>query len=94
MRARTSASQARGSMSFILAVTIRLYITAGALSTPVGPREQPFQDYLGHRDPKHTVHYTRVAGNRFPRPIWRLVTRLLTRLLLVWTAPDGIDVPE
>lgn len=23
------------------------------------------QDYLGHRDPKHTVHYTRVAGTRF-----------------------------
>ena len=23
------------------------------------------QDYLGHRDPKHTVHYTRVAGRRF-----------------------------
>lgn len=23
------------------------------------------QDYLGHRDPKHTVHYTRVAGIRF-----------------------------
>ena len=23
------------------------------------------QDYLGHRDPKHTVHYTRVAGSRF-----------------------------
>ncbi len=23
------------------------------------------QDYLGHRDPKHTVHYTRVAGVRF-----------------------------
>jgi site-specific recombinase XerD len=22
------------------------------------------QDYLGHRDPKHTVHYTRVAGSR------------------------------
>ena len=22
------------------------------------------QDYLGHRDPKHTVHYTRVAGRR------------------------------
>jgi type 1 fimbriae regulatory protein FimB len=21
------------------------------------------QDYLGHRDPKHTVHYTRVAGS-------------------------------
>ncbi len=23
------------------------------------------QDYLGHRDPKHTVRYTRVASNRF-----------------------------
>jgi type 1 fimbriae regulatory protein FimB len=23
------------------------------------------QDYLGHRDPKHTVQYTRVAGRRF-----------------------------
>ncbi len=23
------------------------------------------QDYLGHRDPRHTVHYTRVAGSRF-----------------------------
>jgi len=23
------------------------------------------QDYLGHRDPKHTVHCTRVAGSRF-----------------------------
>jgi type 1 fimbriae regulatory protein FimB len=23
------------------------------------------QDYLGHRDPKHTAHYTRVAGHRF-----------------------------
>ena len=23
------------------------------------------QDYLGHRDPKHTTRYTRVAGKRF-----------------------------
>jgi type 1 fimbriae regulatory protein FimB len=23
------------------------------------------QDYLGHRDPKHTVHYTRTAASRF-----------------------------
>jgi type 1 fimbriae regulatory protein FimB len=23
------------------------------------------QDYLGHRDPKHTAHYTRVAAKRF-----------------------------
>jgi type 1 fimbriae regulatory protein FimB len=23
------------------------------------------QDYLGHRDPRHTAHYTRTAGGRF-----------------------------
>lgn len=28
------------------------------------------QDYLEHRDPKHTVHYTRVVGNRF-EGLWR-----------------------
>jgi site-specific recombinase XerD len=28
------------------------------------------QDYLGHRDSKHTVHYTRVAGSRF-EGLWR-----------------------
>ena len=28
------------------------------------------QDYLGHRDPKHTAHYTRVAGHRF-QGLWR-----------------------
>jgi site-specific recombinase XerD len=28
------------------------------------------QDYLGHRDPKHTAHYTRVAGHRFDG-LWR-----------------------
>jgi len=28
------------------------------------------QDYLGHRDPKHTVHYTRVSGRRF-EGLWR-----------------------
>src|SRR5262249_14800951 len=27
------------------------------------------QDYLGHRDPRHTIHYTRVAGSRF-EGIW------------------------
>ncbi len=36
------------------------------------------QDYLGHRDPKHTVRYTRVAGWRF-EGLWRLVT--------LWTPP-------
>jgi type 1 fimbriae regulatory protein FimB len=28
------------------------------------------QDYLGHRDPKDTVRYTRVAGRRF-EGIWK-----------------------
>jgi hypothetical protein len=28
------------------------------------------QDYLGHRDPKHTAHYTRVARHRF-EGLWR-----------------------
>ena len=33
-------------------------------------RERLIQDYLGHRDPKHTVHYTRVAGVRF-EGLWK-----------------------
>jgi type 1 fimbriae regulatory protein FimB len=28
------------------------------------------QDYLGHRDPRHTVYYTRIAASRF-EGIWR-----------------------
>jgi len=28
------------------------------------------QDYLGHRDSKHTAHYTRVPGHRFER-LWK-----------------------
>jgi integrase len=28
------------------------------------------QDYLGHRDPRHAVHYTRIADKRF-EGIWR-----------------------
>jgi site-specific recombinase XerD len=28
------------------------------------------QDYLGHRDLKHTAHYTRVGGHRF-EGLWR-----------------------
>ncbi|UII80291.1 tyrosine-type recombinase/integrase [Flagellimonas sp. CMM7] len=27
------------------------------------------QDYLGHRDPKHTAHYTRIASRRFEK-LW------------------------
>jgi site-specific recombinase XerD len=28
------------------------------------------QDYLGHRDPRHTVHYTRISGRRF-EGLWK-----------------------
>jgi site-specific recombinase XerD len=28
------------------------------------------QDYLGHRDPRHTVRYTRIAGHRF-EGLWK-----------------------
>jgi hypothetical protein len=28
------------------------------------------QDYLGHRDPRPTIHYTRTAGRRF-EGLWR-----------------------
>jgi hypothetical protein len=27
--------------------------------------KRTMQDYLGHRDPRHAVHYTRVSGRRF-----------------------------
>lgn len=30
-----------------------------------GDDMQLIQDYFGHRDPKHTVHYTRMAAGRF-----------------------------
>lgn len=35
-----------------------------------GQELRVIQDYLGHRDPKHTVHYTRTAGRRF-EGLWR-----------------------
>ena len=31
----------------------------------MGKDTRLIQDYLGHRDPRHTVHYTRTAGRRF-----------------------------
>jgi site-specific recombinase XerD len=30
-----------------------------------GNEQRLIQDYLGHRDPKHTVRYTRIVGKRF-----------------------------
>src|ERR1035437_11010164 len=50
MRARTSASQVCGSMSFILAVTIRLYITAAR--SPPRSEPQNNQDFLPRAIPR------------------------------------------
>ncbi len=35
-----------------------------------GTPERVVQDYLGHRDPKHTARYTRTAANRF-EGLWK-----------------------
>ena len=39
----------------------------GAAAKVAGLKNVPVQHYLGHRDPRHTVHYTRVSGRRFER---------------------------
>ena len=41
-----------------------------ALLSPKGHDLRLIQDYLGHRDPRHTVHYTRTAASRFDG-LWR-----------------------
>ena len=46
------------------------------------------QDYLGHRDPKHTVHYTRVAGYRF-EGLWR-VTAMEPRRRSIFENLEGL----
>jgi site-specific recombinase XerD len=35
-----------------------------------GQDSRTIQDYLGHRDPRHTAHYTRTASHRF-EGLWR-----------------------
>ena len=45
------------------------YLVAFALADK-GHDLRLIQDYLGHRDPKHTVHYTRTAGRRF-EGLWK-----------------------
>jgi hypothetical protein len=35
----------------------------------VGASIRLIEDYLGHRDPRHTIHYTRIVGSRF-EGIW------------------------
>ena len=42
--------------------------TAVAQAVRSSPKDR--HDELGHRDPKHTVHYTRVAASRF-EGLWR-----------------------
>jgi type 1 fimbriae regulatory protein FimB len=43
---------------------------ADSRSRTAAMTQRLIQDYLGHRDPKHTVHYTRVAAGRF-EGLWR-----------------------
>ena len=38
---------------------------AASRSPTIGTTPAPIQDYLGHREPRHTAHYTRVAAHRF-----------------------------
>ncbi len=48
----------------------RLRHSCGCYLADQGTDLRTTQDYLGHRHPKHTAHYTRVAGHRFER-LWR-----------------------
>ena len=54
MRARTSASQACGSTSLSLAVTIRVYMRRRPLAAAIGTGEQP--DFLPRPSPVHSAH--------------------------------------
>jgi hypothetical protein len=45
-------------------------ITSERIFLEYRSRLQVIPRYLGHRDPKHTVHYTRVAAGRF-EGLWR-----------------------
>jgi len=47
------------------------------------------QDFLGHRDPKHTTRYTRVAGHRF-EGLWESSQRSVMR---TWPWPHAIGTP-
>lgn len=42
-----------------------VYVLCGYYLANEGKDLRTIQDSLGHRDPKHTVHHTRVAGVRF-----------------------------
>jgi hypothetical protein len=51
------------------------------------------QDYLGHRDPKHTVRYTRTAGRRF-EGLWRLELQTAILHSFAVTGPGWRDQEE
>lgn len=40
------------------------------LANQPGADMRTLQDYLGHRDPRHTARYTRIAGSRF-EGLWK-----------------------
>ena len=46
-----------------IASALRPFSRAPGRASPLGTDLRTIQDYFGHRDPKHTAHYTRVAGD-------------------------------
>jgi hypothetical protein len=44
--------------------------TCGYYLADRGTDLRTMQDYLGHRDPRHTVRYSRIAGQRF-EGLWK-----------------------
>lgn len=42
-----------------------LFIACGYKLANDGMPQRALQDYLGHRDPKHTAHYSRISERRF-----------------------------
>ncbi|MGE3424843.1 MAG: tyrosine-type recombinase/integrase [Dehalococcoidia bacterium] len=57
-------------LSFDLDRTLTLRHSRGFYLANQGYDLRLIQNYLGHRDPKHAVHYTRVAGVRF-EGLWK-----------------------
>ena len=69
---RLSADPGKPGLGSLLAEIAKLELVRG-LGFALANRAydlQLIQDYLGHRDPKHIVRYTRIAGRRF-EGLWR-----------------------
>jgi site-specific recombinase XerD len=80
-RARASAQLTRQAVNYIARVAGEeaklgrvwphmLRHSCGYYLADRGTDPRTMQDYLGHRDPKYTAHYSRVAGSRF-EGLWR-----------------------